>query len=291
MIVLAVVLTAGNLAFAQLSWKCGKTDKDTVTAELDLKGVLTIRGKGNMGYGQYPKWGDRPWTKNTSAIVNVVIMDGVTSIEDWAFYSCGNLKSVTIPPSVTSIGEAAFRDCPNLMSVTISENGLKSIGYQAFNGCKKLSSFTIPRSVTDIGYGVFAHTSLTSVVIPDGVTTVNSELFFECLKLASITIPESVVSIKNSAFYNCIGLKSVTIPQNVTYIGKHAFGGCKNLTSITVLNPTPPEILELYGDDDTFSDQMYGGVNKATCVLYVPKGSPYKLTNLWNKFKNIKYLP
>lgn len=75
--------------------------------------------------------------------------------------------------------------------------------------------------------------SLTSLTIPDGVTTIGGNAFNSFFGLASVTIPDSVTSISYSAFLNS-GLKSVTIPDSVTYIGYSAFSGCASLTSITI---------------------------------------------------------
>ena len=96
---------------------------------------------------------------------NFIIPDSVTSIGDWAFYSCTSLQSVTISDSVTNIGDFAFSSCSSLNSVTIPDS-VTSIGRYAFNGCKSLQSVTIPESVTSIGRSVFGGcTSLQSIII------------------------------------------------------------------------------------------------------------------------------
>ena len=96
---------------------------------------------------------------------------------------------------------------------------VKEIGEEAFYGCKGLTSITIPNSVTSIGE--FA--------------------FLGCESLTSITFPNSVTSIGEWAFYECKGLATITIPNSVTSIGKGTFRGCKGLTSITVPSHTEIE--------------------------------------------------
>ena len=77
-------------------------------------------------------------------------------------------------------------------------------------------------------------TGLTSVIIPNSVTSIGSGAFYGCTGLTSITIPESVTSIGSSVFNGCTALTSVIIPNSVTSIGSSAFNGCPNLVSVTL---------------------------------------------------------
>ncbi|MBQ8738588.1 MAG: leucine-rich repeat protein, partial [Clostridia bacterium] len=89
------------------------------------------------------------------------IPNSVKSIEDYAFFDCSSLASITISDSVTSIGEGAFYDCSSLASIIIP-NGVTSIGEEAFSCCSSLTSVTIPNSVSTIeGYAFYECTSLT----------------------------------------------------------------------------------------------------------------------------------
>ena len=85
-------------------------------------------------------------------------------------------------------------------------------------------------TVTSIGdYAFYNNSSLISITIPEGVTSINMCTLTGCSSLTSVTIPEGVTSIGNSAFSNCRSLTSVTIPGSVTSIGKYAFGDCERL--------------------------------------------------------------
>jgi RHS repeat-associated protein len=240
----------------------------------------------------------------------------VTEIGLSAFSGCNNLTEVIIPSSVTSIDQFAFSDCSNLISVNIPE-GITSIAWSAFSGCKSLTSVTIPSSVTSISWSAFSGCeSLTSMNIPSSVTSIEYPAFYDCIKLTAITvdagnnyyesedgilfehgqsilvkypaaktnttytIPSSVSRIEGSAFQDCSTLTSVIIPFSVTIIKSGAFENCSGLTSIYANKATPPRFE--YGD-------VFSGVNKNTCTLYVPVGSlaAYRAAAEWQDFVNI----
>ena len=97
--------------------------------------------------------------------VTAQMLQGITNICQYAFYSYTKLTSVTIPSSVISIMAYAFTSCTRLTSVTIPSSVI-TIGYAAFAGCTRLTSVTIPSSVTSIGSSAFQScTSLTSVTV------------------------------------------------------------------------------------------------------------------------------
>lgn len=129
-----------------------------------------------------------------------------------------------------------------LQEITVDENGRFLIFMEGITHLREgLFSFsnidriTIPDSVTSIGDNAFWDClSLTSVTIPNSVTSIGDWAFDGCSKLTSVTIPDSVTSIGNYAFNNCYGLTSVTIPNSVTSIGALAFWDCFRLTSVTI---------------------------------------------------------
>ena len=206
-----------------------------------------------------------------TSLTSITIPGSVTSIGNEAFYYCSGLTSVTIGNGVTSIGSSAFKGCSGLTSVTIG-NGVTSIGSYVFSDCRDLTSITIPDSVTNIGSDAFYYCNnlqdiyitdiaawcnisgldnlmrygssnknlylnnelVTSVTIPDGVTSIPDYAFRYCTGLTSIIITDSVTEIGYFAFSGCSGLTSITIPNSVTSIGNYAFENCSGLTSITV---------------------------------------------------------
>ena len=108
-------------------------------------------------------------------------------------------------------------------------------GYTGAGGAITIPSTLGGYAVVAIGNYAFSnHTSLTSVIMPDGVTTVGNSAFQSCSSLASITIPNGVTTIGKLSFWFCTSLTSVSIPNSVTSIGFGAFDYCTAVTSLTI---------------------------------------------------------
>lgn len=165
---------------------------------------------------------------------SVSIPSSVTSIGNGSFQYCSNLESVSIPNSVTSIGKQAFINCSALKSVNMP-NSVTSIGDEAFSGCSGLTSLAMPNSITSIGTYAFRNcTSLTDVELSNGLTAIPNYAFTGCKALTSVVIPEGVTSIGDYAFQNCSAMTSVDIPSTVNWMGKYDFDGCTALTEVGI---------------------------------------------------------
>ena len=107
----------------------------------------------------------------------------------------------------------------------------------------EITSVSLPDGLTSIGDNAFSYcSSLTSITIPNSVTSIGGLAFRECSSLTSVTISNSVTSIGDWAFSWCSSLTSITIPNSVTSIGDNAFSPCSSLTSIKIEATTPPSL-------------------------------------------------
>jgi len=153
------------------------------------------------------------------SLTSMVIPDGVTNIAWGAFATCSSLTSVEIPDSVINIGEYAFQLCA-LISVTIPGSVL-NIAESAFVNCNSLASIIVGEdnpNYASIDGNLYSKDGRKLLVYaPDKSTT-------------TFTIPEDVTSIGANAFYNCSSLTAVVIPSSVAYIESRAFAFCESLT-------------------------------------------------------------
>ena len=148
------------------------------------------------------------------------------------------LKNLNVVSGVKVEGEGAETGSTNEPSFIMDTDTY------GFNFPKCVTEIIIPNGITTIDKNVFSgYPNLQTIIIPEGVTSIGSSAFEGCKGLTSITIPDSVTSIGDYAFYYCRSLTSITIPEGVTSIGNSAFNGCSSLTSINI----PGEIVNCCG--------------------------------------------
>ena len=124
-----------------------------------------------------------------------------------------------------------------LVIPTISPDGerVTAIGRSAFNECKTITSVVIPDGVTTIkAYAFYKCAKLTKVTVADSVTTIESGVFSGCKSLTDIKLPANLTTLKNGVFMDCTSLKSIVIPVGVTVLDKGMFNACLSLESVTL---------------------------------------------------------
>ena len=206
-------------------------------------------------------------TESTVILPSTISNWPVTKIGEDALKDNTTITSVTIPASVTEIGSNAFAGCTNLTSVNY-EGDWSNLTIQSGNPAvqdaanEQLFDFaftpdntaviviryrykgtaadvTIPSSykgkpVTAIEHAAFHDSAVTSVTIPDSVTSIHDNAFGFCSQLTNISIPNSVTYIGFSAFNSCTSLKSITLPSSLSTIQSYAFYNCGNLKTIRI---------------------------------------------------------
>ena len=222
--------------------------------------------------------GDEAFYRCESA-TSINIPQGVISIGKYGFYMCSNLTSISLPASVTSIAGDTFQLCTNVTTLTVDHANAeyKSINNLLLNkagtcliwGSGGLTSVDIPQGVTSIGdYAFCYNTPLTSVTIPEGVTSIG-DYAFSMTNITSISIPEGVTSIGDSAFSLTKLTGSLSIPQSVTSIGYFAFSNSQSaVTSVTFNSATTI----IYDDENTIpATAKIIGYNPSTAKDYATK--------------------
>ena len=223
--------------------------------------------------------------KSRNKIKRIVIPEGITEIETWAFAYCENLESVEIPASITSIGGYAFCGCKSLVNVNIPVN-VASIGSSAFQGCESLANIKIPVGIESIGFFAFEGCeSLASIKIPVSVTHIGLFAFDGCKSLeiaeyngtltqwCALNGGGWLTSVAKSMILvgeNNLDLKkqtTLTIPEGIASIGTYAFEGCERLESVNI----PASITSIgqgaFDECENLEIAEYGGTLAQWCAL------------------------
>lgn len=196
--------------------------------------------------------------KGCTSLETVTLSKNLINIGEGAFEDCTSLKSIVIPDSVKSIGDASFGYCTNLADITMPET-LTQFGVVAFEDTAWLNAKKAENPLVTVNNVIIdALDCKGDVVIPDGITAITGT-GFQLSSVTSVTIPDSVTSIDKTTFYGCKRLKEITIPESVTYIGNAAFMDCEKLKVITILNP------DCIIDDDSRT--------LGNCIINAPENS------------------
>lgn len=166
----------------------------------------------------------------------VTLPDSLEFIDSWAFERCSKLKTINVPANVTQINGGAFAQNSSMTSITCdpaNKNYVSVDGVLFTKDMKELvaypggiqGGYTVPATVNHIGDAAFyGALGLDSVTILGNLDFIGFEAFAECSKLTDVAIRDGVNYVGYWAFRGCDGIKTLTVPQSVTNIGNQAFG-------------------------------------------------------------------
>ena len=219
---------------------------DTETATITDAVIFIVPGtdanENNSSIPDYNSLGETPWEESSASAV--YIADGVTGIGNHAFDGMSTLETLEIqnPDSLTRIGDYAFNGCDQLQGTDgkLDLSGVTEMGSHAFNGCERLDTVTLGDGLTEIPEYAFNGCGLTSVNIPEKVTSIGNSAFANNSLSGELNLPSSLITIGERAFYRYNsssptgGFSSITIPSSVMEIGANAFSGHKSLETVTL---------------------------------------------------------
>lgn len=191
-----------------------------------------------------------------TSLGSINLPENITEIEDSTFYGCKSLISITLPAGIKRIGNNSFYECVSLKSIIIPSM-VETIGYynNPFGHCFSLKEIVVEegnRRYDSRGYSnAIIETETNTLIvgclgtsIPETISTIETETFTE-LPILDIIIPEGVTNIESNAFAWCRDLISITLPTSLNHISKYAFSGCKSLVAVNIPMGTKDKFLSM----------------------------------------------
>ena len=207
----------------------------------------------------------------------------ISSIGNSCFENSKSLESVSFSPKITTLEQYCFRNTA-LKNVDLSYcNSLTYIGYVIF-GNTPLEECLFPSTMRSLNASFFADlTNFKSLDLShcNNFTTLPYKFCSGCTALTSVKLPDSLTSIEDYAFSGCTSLTSITLPIGVTTIGNYMFRSCTSLTSITCMRAVASEISS--GSFGTSTSDYTGRntYNTGENMLYVPQGATGYDSGAW----------
>ena len=188
---------------------------------------------------------DKWVTGHDKSVKDVSVKSGTRGIADSAL-SDDSIKSIYIPDSISHISATSFSGARYLESITVSGD---NTSYSSQDGilynkeCTQIifvpemveGEITIPFGITSIPTKpapFVGRQHITSLILPNSLTSISDMAFYNCQNLTSITLPENITNIASGAFWNCFNLESIKLPNGITAIKSQAFSNCVKLTEI-----------------------------------------------------------
>lgn len=230
----------GANAFAEE--KGAEVKKYTFTNVVIPEGITTIGSSAfvyetNLAHVEFPNSLKtiKPHAFAYCSNLKDVSIEGIETIEDWAFQNTG-IESITVSGN-TTLSSYVFQRCESLKTAVLKE-GITIIPLGAFDFCDKLQSISLPSTVEVIKSGAFWNcTSLVEANMPSSLKTIEKDAFHNC-ELTEVSLPEGLQTIGENAFrYN--KFTEVILPASLTQIGANAFQACRQLKKVVCRGTTP----------------------------------------------------
>lgn len=254
-----------------------------------------------------------------SAIQNIVIPEGVTSLGDYAFYGCDNLVSVSLPSTLKSIGKGAFGNCTELRTLNLSPTKITEIPQRAFAGSVNLESVILPASAVKVGRESFSHTKISRLNL-SGVSEfedyalssmpfltelsinpnakIREGLLMDDTSLQSLTSVPSMVPDYFAA--NCSKLEAQEVIKDVAELGNYSFANTRSevlvlpntLTKVNrgalagLINIAKIDVTALAGSVPEADQYSFEGLDQPKILLAVDKDylDEWKNDPYWSLF-------
>ena len=266
-------ITLTSINALKVTGTLNETDFEYIRENLTALEVLDLSGT-NMT--AFPNRGLAFYNGDNTTLKEVILPEGLISIEEAAFANCTALEKLNVPSTVNTLGRWILENT-KVTSFTIPQgvteipascfyrsaittinipSSVKTIGNWAFQDAK-LTEVVIPSSVTSIGKWAFgcenSNPTLQSVVIEANITEIPECCFYLQTKLTSLSLPEGITSIGNDAFTQC-KITSLTLPASLKTIGARAFSN-NRITQLTI--PDKVETIE----NDAFAYNSIGNID------------------------------
>ena len=223
-------ITLTNINALKVTGTLNETDFKYIRENLTALEVLDLSGT-NMTV--FPNRALAFYNGENTTLKEVILPEGLISIEEAAFANCTALEKLNVPYTVNTLGRWILENT-KVTSFTIPQV-VTEIPASCFYG-SAITTINIPPSVKTIGNWAFQNAKLTEVVIPSSVTSIG-KWAFGCENgnpaLQSVIIEANITEIPECCFYLQTKLTSISLPEGITSIGDDAFNQCK-ITSLTL---------------------------------------------------------
>lgn len=223
-------ITLTNINALKVTGTLNETDFKYIRENLTALEVLDLSGT-NMTV--FPNRALAFYNGENTTLKEVILPEGLISIEEAAFANCTALEKLNVPYTVNTLGRWILENT-KVTSFTIPQV-VTEIPASCFYG-SAITTINIPPSVKTIGNWAFQNAKLTEVVIPSSVTSIG-KWAFGCENgnpaLQSVIIEANITEIPECCFYSQTKLTSISLPEGITSIGDDAFNQCK-ITSLTL---------------------------------------------------------